>query len=234
MKDRWNREWLFEARDPCVLSHTMTRARAIAPLRGGGSMVVAAAVGLLVGLAMVSVLYSPGERVGRGASKVVELEGVGDAGGVGGQSGRGRRRGVPLTFWRRKIKGPGPSMDVGLYSAKRYGDPWARADGGSYKLWADASKEPTGSTPLQMTAEQQEAYDEEEPDEKNQKNGWEEYQFDKWVRKQGGEPNKFWKDAGYERCESAAADTTTTTTTTNTTIPSHASRRRRKCISGTF
>lgn len=197
-------------------------------------MVVAAAVGLLVGLAMVSVLYSPGERVGRGASKVVELEGVGDAGGVGGQSGRGRRRGVPLTFWRRKIKGPGPSMDVGLYSAKRYGDPWARADGGSYKLWADASKEPTGSTPLQMTAEQQQAYDEEEPDEKNQKNGWEEYQFDKWVRKQGGEPNKFWKDAGYERCESAAADTTTTTTTTNTTIPSHASRRRRKCISGTF
>lgn len=126
----------------------------------------------------------------------------GDAGAV---SGAGREGKVPFTFWRHKINAPSPFLGMGKYST-RDGDPWAAADGGSYALWADdalhkgegvAGQEPL-AMPLHRVAAEQAALKGEEPDEKNQKNGWEEYQFDKWLRKQGGEPSKFWKVAGYE------------------------------------
>ena len=80
-------------------------------------------------------------------------------------------------------------------------DPWLAAGKGSYRLWANdyASRHGDGTKYSFLTGTHGLAKAEEEPDRLNRKNGWEQKEFFKWVRNQGGDAPEGFQEQGSQK-----------------------------------
>ncbi|KAJ1489951.1 hypothetical protein T484DRAFT_1778517 [Baffinella frigidus] len=152
------------------------------------------ALALLAGAvaAVVVVCEVSGRRQAGGAEVLEEREGYDRDEPREDPLGGFAPRGMGKVSYAASL-GQRPDMEhLGFYDTKK--DPWLKADGkGSYKFWSDDYNWKQGdgtawSGPSQDEDEEK-ALDEEEepedlPDRDNQKNGWQQAEFSRWINKQ--------------------------------------------------